>query len=329
VIDDLFASDEIRALFYQLAAETGLMLEAEGSGVGFLTFTLWLVGEWRLPIGGMQAYADALARAAERQGVEVAAGARVERIILRGGRAAAVMVAGYGQVVARRAIASSAGLVRTLRTFLPEKALGRAVGADLDAYAKQDGPSLGGLAIALRSAPDYRSARWDAQINRCFRTVVGYETAADTLDHLRAVNTGLLPKPAAALRINSLWDQSQAPPGLHIAGGDVLMPGPTMLDPQTWEAVAESFVPAFVAAWARCAPNISEASVIAGAFAPPRPYDRAILLREGTAQYRTEIDGLYLCGASTHPGGGAHGACGYNAFAAIAEDLELPAPVMG
>ena len=30
------------------------------------------------------------------------------------------------------------------------------------------------------------------------------------------------------------------------------------------------------------------------------------------AQFRTEIDGLYLCGASSHPGGGVHAACGGN-----------------
>ena len=31
------------------------------------------------------------------------------------------------------------------------------------------------------------------------------------------------------------------------------------------------------------------------------------------ARYRTPIDGLYLCGAGTHPGGGVNGASGYNA----------------
>jgi phytoene dehydrogenase-like protein len=33
----------------------------------------------------------------------------------------------------------------------------------------------------------------------------------------------------------------------------------------------------------------------------------------GWAQYRTPIDGLYLCGAAAHPGGGLAGAAGYNA----------------
>ncbi len=144
VIDDLFASDEVRTLFYQLAAETGLMLEAEGSGVGFLTLTLWLVGQWRLPLGGMGAYAGALARAAEREGVTIATNARVERLIVRGDRAAGVMVAGHGQVVARRAIASSAGLVQTLRVLAPESSLSPTARAGVDAYAAQKGPSLGG-----------------------------------------------------------------------------------------------------------------------------------------------------------------------------------------
>jgi phytoene dehydrogenase-like protein len=324
VIDDLFAADEVRTLFYQLAAETGLSLEAEGSGVGFLTYTLWLVGQWRLPMGGMQAFADAVAQAAKKQGVEVATGARVERIIVRGGRAAGVMAAGHGQVIARRAIVSSAGLVQTLRGLLPDQALSARERASVEAYAAQEGPSLGSLALALTEAPQYRSGRWDPEIDRCFRTVVGYETAAATLAHLRAINAGHLPEPAAALRVNSLWDASQAPAGSHIAGGDVLMPGFGALDQQTWAAVGESYVEAFTDVWRRSAPNIGPDTVTAGAFLPPQTYDRALMLREGTAQYRTEIGQLYLCGASTHPGGGVHGACGYNAFAAIAEDLALP-----
>jgi len=326
VIDDLFCSDEVRTLFYQLAAETGLLLEGEGSGVGFLTFTLWLVGQWRLPLGGMQAYANALAHSAEREGVDVATSERVERILVRGGRAAAVFVAGHGQVVARRAIASSAGLAETLTGFLPAKTLSPRERSRISDYVAQEGPGLGSLVLALTAAPDYRSARWDPAINLCFRTIVGYEDAVSTIAHLRAVNAGLLPKPAAALRVNSLWDASQAPVGSHIAGGDVLMPGPRSLDCETWAAVAESFVPAFVDAWARYAPNITPASVTASAFTPPLTYDRAILLGEGSAQYRTAVDHLYLCGASTFPGGGVHGACGYNAFAAIAEDLGLAKP---
>src|SRR5690606_5084294 len=43
----------------------------------------------------------------------------------------------------------------------------------------------------------------------------------------------------------------------------------------------------------------------------------------GASRYRTPIDKLYLCGASTHPGGHATGAPGYNAANAIAEDIGI------
>jgi phytoene dehydrogenase-like protein len=42
----------------------------------------------------------------------------------------------------------------------------------------------------------------------------------------------------------------------------------------------------------------------------------------GWARYRTPVDGLYLCGAGTHPGGGVTGAPGYNAAGQILRDLK-------
>jgi phytoene dehydrogenase-like protein len=40
----------------------------------------------------------------------------------------------------------------------------------------------------------------------------------------------------------------------------------------------------------------------------------------GWAQYRTPIDGLYLCGAGAHPGGGVTGAPGHNAAKQVLRD---------
>jgi phytoene dehydrogenase-like protein len=42
----------------------------------------------------------------------------------------------------------------------------------------------------------------------------------------------------------------------------------------------------------------------------------------GFAQYRTPIEGLYLCGAATHPGGGVSGLAGRNAALAIQSSQE-------
>ena len=46
-------------------------------------------------------------------------------------------------------------------------------------------------------------------------------------------------------------------------------------------------------------------------FRPAFPYFR----------YRTPVRGLYLCSASTHPGAGVHGACGFNAACRVMHEL--------
>ena len=44
----------------------------------------------------------------------------------------------------------------------------------------------------------------------------------------------------------------------------------------------------------------------------------------GYAQYRGPVAGLYMCGSSTHPGGGVMAAPGYNAAREILIDLKRP-----
>ena len=52
--------------------------------------------------------------------------------------------------------------------------------------------------------------------------------------------------------------------------------------------------------------------------------DQLLMMRPfyGSAQYSTPIDGLYLCGAGTHPGGGLTGINGLNAAKKVIEDLK-------
>jgi len=46
-----------------------------------------------------------------------------------------------------------------------------------------------------------------------------------------------------------------------------------------------------------------------------------LLFRPTASLYRTPRRGLYLCSASTPPGGGVHGMCGYHAAKAVLRDL--------
>ena len=42
----------------------------------------------------------------------------------------------------------------------------------------------------------------------------------------------------------------------------------------------------------------------------------------GWSRYKTPVDGLYLCGSGTHPGGGVMGASGHNAAGAVLRQLQ-------
>ena len=44
----------------------------------------------------------------------------------------------------------------------------------------------------------------------------------------------------------------------------------------------------------------------------------------GYAQYRGPVKGMYMCGSSTHPGGGVMGAPGANSAREILRDLKKP-----
>ena len=68
-------------------------------------------------------------------------------------------------------------------------------------------------------------------------------------------------------------------------------------------------------------PNMHHGDLLVGSF----DHDQVGFHRPfpGAGRYRAPVDGLYLCGGSTHPGGNITGLCGYNAASVIAADLGL------
>jgi len=127
----------------------------------------------------------------------------------------------------------------------------------------------------------------------------------------------------------SLFDPSRAPAGRHIAWGYCHVPNAyagSML--MAIESQVERFAPGFrdcilarrasstadLEAWN---PNLIGGDLSGGAMDL-----RQMLFRPSVALYRTPKRGLYLCSASTPPGGSVHGMCGYHAAQAALHDLK-------
>jgi phytoene dehydrogenase-like protein len=346
VIDEVFESPEMRTLLYRASVEFGAPLDQLGSGAQVLLSLQWMIGNLRGASGGTHSLAKAMTQACYAEGVDLIENRMVEKIIVEDGRAVGVVARGE-EIRARKVVASNADVRQTLIDLVGEENL-----SPLWAKRAKDfryGPSavLATPVFCLREAPDYKSARWDADINKTFYTVVGYDQPEDVARYVRDAHSGRIPEPAAGTWINSLWDPSQAPPGRHSASGWYFFPKASYYTPEQWAEIRATYNDRFIARWGEFAPNMTRDNVIADRLYTPDEQEVKNLMWEGDclvgemtpdqsganrpfpegSSHRMEIQGLYLCGPSSYPGGGAHAAPGYQTAKVILDDLGIPAPI--
>lgn len=321
IIEALFESPEVRTLFLALALETGVPLSEPGSDLAFLGLSLWAIGRWRVPRGGMQAYSTALAAAVRRAGADVRRGARVERVLIADGRAIGVRTTGGEEIAASRGILAATPLLRLYDHMLDKEDLSPSEAAELQSFRATRAPSIGGSVFCLASAPTYKSARHDPEINRCLKTVVGFAQPEEVIEQAADVAAEKLPRPAGIVRNHTLWDTALAPPGHAVAAFDTAFPALATLNVDLGNAIEASFPEALFETWRAHLSYVPSVVGSSMSLDSERDFERRMLLRQGSAQYRTSLKGLYLAGTGVHPGGGVHGACGLNAAATFLGDL--------
>jgi phytoene dehydrogenase-like protein len=137
-------------------------------------------------------------------------------------------------------------------------------------------------------------------------------------------------KPFVLLGQPSLFDSSRAPSGQHSAWAYCHVPNGSTEDyTESIERQIARFAPEFRdCILSRCVsspkaleswnPNLIGGDILGGAM-----NIRQILFRPTRSLYRTSRSGLYLCGASTPPGGGVHGMCGFHAATMALTDLNI------
>lgn len=327
VIDELFDTPEVRILLYTLATETGVDLEEAGSDVAFLGYSLWIAGRWRVPVGGMQTYSDALHRAALAAGVHVTFSTRVTKVSVNHGRAVGIETSAGDKVGASKAVLVATPILHLFDDLLNAGVISHLERDELKAFRRAALPSIGTSFFCLAQAPDYRSAQHDAQINACLKTAIGFETPSNFLEHQADVRAGRLPRPAGMVRTHSVWDETLAPRGFHVAGVDSSFPAANDLDRDTWQLVKATFPTAFFETWRRYLAG--DNTPLAMSFDPALGFERRMLIRMGSNQYRTSVAGLYLAGPGVYPGGGVHGACGQNAAQTVLADYDAFARSVG
>ena len=170
---------------------------------------------------------------------------------------------------------------------------------------------------------------WRASACKCAGTVhLGGTLTEICLAEQAPWQNQVATKPFVLLTQPSLFDPTRAPRGQHTAWAYChVSHGSTteMLD--QIEAQVERFAPGFrarVVARSTLSPRDLEernANLIGGDINGGVQDLWQLFFRPSLGYYTTPVKGLYLCSASTPPGGGVHGMCGYHAATAALRDV--------
>ena len=291
-----FKGAPARALFAGLAAHSMLPLEALGSAAFglILGIAAHSVG-WPVARGGAQRLADALISYARALGVEIITERRV--LALR-------------ELPKARAV---------LCDVTPRQLLALA-GNDLpDSFQRRLQSYRYGMGIykvdwALSAPVPWRAA----ECARAATVHLGGSLEEIALSERAAAGGEPNDRPFVLIAQPSLFDEARAPQGKHTLWGYCHVAHGSnrpMLD--IIESQIERFAPGFrdiVLARHTMGPALLEqrnANLVGGDINGGTADLRQLFLRPSWRMYGTPVKGLYLCSASTPPGGGVHGMCGY------------------
>ena len=292
-------------------------------------------GAWGQVIGGMGAISQAIARSAQSAGAEILTGAEVASIDVQNGAAVGVTLAD-GTELKAPIVASGAHPKTTVLELTGAEHFPGEIGEEMGRYRTR-GASVK-VNLVLSEPPRYEGVTEEEQALMMTAGV----NICPSIDYLeRAWQDATLGKPAehpyVEAELPSAVDTSLTDDGRWVMTMFTQY-GPS--EESQWpEGARERYGDTCIAQLGEFAPNLPGAVLEREVLAPP-DLERIFGLQGGSifqgeqgldqmafmrphpelAQYATPVDGLYLCGAGTHPGGGVTGCSGHNAAHRILKD---------
>ncbi len=299
-------------------------------------------GGWGFIKGGMGAITQALAAAAREKGVDIVTGADIREVRVSNGRATAVTTAS-GETYAAKTVVANVSAKTLYLDLVGAEHLPAEVTREIKNYRTFS--TAFKMNIACERPPQYRILdrvrREGALGNFAYPT---YMHIAPDIDYLErayddAKHGWYSGKPFITPVVPTIVDTTLAPPGKHVVnlfGGHApytLKGGDWATEKDKFKKVVfdtiEDYAPGFsndvIEAQMLVAPDIErivglpQGHIFQGELSTDQLFFQRPV--SGYADYRTPLKGLYVCGASMHPGGGVSGIPGYNAAREILKDL--------
>lgn len=344
ILDRWFESEELKATL-ATDAIIGAMASPSTPGTAYVLFhhvmgeTNGKRGVWGYVQGGMGRITQSLAAAARELKAEIRCESEVAKILVKDGRVRGVTLANGADCHAP-VVASNADAQVTFTRLLDAQQLPPEF-SEAISRINYESASLK-INVALSELPNFLACP-GLEPGPQHRGTIHISPDLDYIEKAfdEAKYGQPSQRPVLECTIPSVVDPTVTPPGQHLMSIFVQY-APYKLRGATWDDLRETFADRCFATLNDYAPNFQR-SVIARQVLTPLDLERTFNLTGGNifqgamtlnqlfacrpvpgfADYRTPIEGLYLCGAAAHPGGGVMGIAGANAAREILRATSL------
>ena len=340
-LEDYFENDLIKAAMASPGIiGTALGVYSPGSSYILLHHVMGdvdgSIGAWGLARGGMGAISNAIAGAVVERGGEIRTNAGVRQVLVENRKATGVVLEN-GDELRARIVVSNLDAKRTFTRIIDKKDLPEGIYEKARNFKIRG--SSGKVNIALSALPKFSGVPDNPYLNRGGQGFTGsletLERAYDCWKHGRWSDN-----PFVESVIPSAWDPTVAPPGKHWMSNFVQYCPPELADGPWTPEKRDQFGQSVIDKIERYSPGFKDL-IVHMEVRTPHEIEQEIGLTEGNifqgeltidqlffnrpfpgyGQYRMPVRNLYMCGSSTHPGGGVSSVCGANAAREILMDL--------
>ena len=295
------------------------------------------IGAWGLARGGMGAISNAIAGALQEYGGEIRTNAGVQQVLVKNRKAVGVVLEN-GDEIRARVVVSNLDAKRTFTKIMHRDDLPPGIYEKAKNFKIRG--SSGKVNIALSGLPKFTGVPNNRYIDRGGQ---GFTGSLETME--RAYDCWKRGRwsddPFIESVIPSAWDPTVAPAGKHWMSNFVQYCPPKLADGPWTPEKRDQFGQTVVDKIERHSPGFKDL-IVHMEVRTPHEIEEEIGLTEGNifqgeltidqllfnrpfpgyAQYRMPVKNLYMCGSSTHPGGGVSATCGANAAREILMDLK-------
>jgi len=343
-LEDYFENELIKAAMASPGIiGTALGVQSPGSAYILLHHVMGdvdgSIGAWGLARGGMGAISHAIADAAKEYGAEIRTEAGVQQILVRNGRATGVVLEN-GDELSSRIVVSNLDAKRTFTRIMDKNDLPDGIYKKAKNFKIRG--SSGKVNIALSGMPKFTGLPDNRYVNCGGQTFSGsLETMERAFDCWKRGTWS--DDPFIESIIPSAWDPTVAPAGKHWMSNFIQYCPPKLADGPWTPEKRDAFGESVISKIERYSPGIRDL-IVHMEVRTPHDIENEIGLTEGNifqgeltidqlffnrpfpgyGQYRMPVRNMYMCGSSTHPGGGVSAVCGANAAREILIDLRKP-----